>query len=225
MRSLACVILVFASLVCAAQKDLSIRLESPGPGIQIGKDETMDVVFVVSNNSSQTLLETDSTIIAFSLNGNYITFSGHPFFLIAHPQVAPGDTFIRNIPMQFGAAPGENAIFCISLFVVNQGFVDTILTNNVACVPMNVGLDELDKRLPSLEAYPNPCNTGIVFRIPERFGSRMQIYDLTGRRCTEQPSVFGELHVATAEYRPGVYVYRLVDEDGWPLAAGRFCVK
>lgn len=83
------------------------------------------------------------------------------------------------------------------------------------------GTHRIENAAPSaLNAYPNPGRDH--FYVEGVNGSALNVYSQSGKKLFEQELHTGRSKVEMGKYPSGVYILRLVDKEGRPLASGKW---
>ena len=102
-----------------------------------------------------------------------------------------------------------------------DGCIDTLCTTST--------IDEfLADQSKKVKVYPNPTTDYLIFEIDEDlYDTRVEIFDLHGRMLQHQKMRPGVQAVMLDEgrYTPGIYVWRIVTEQGGLVKSGKFVVK
>lgn len=90
-----------------------------------------------------------------------------------------------------------------------------------------VAADHVNTQATILKFYPNPATTVITFDFQKAYdkGYALQIYNVLGRKMTEQMNITDHTSINLSDFTRGVYVYRLIDKAGQLVEMGKFQVS
>lgn len=89
----------------------------------------------------------------------------------------------------------------------------------------SVGLNENLTSSFSMNVYPNPASNYVNFVGESENAKQVTIYDITGKAVDTQLLNFGKTTVNTANYNNGLYIYKIIDNNGRSLKTGRLTVN
>lgn len=99
---------------------------------------------------------------------------------------------------------------------------DTLDIDNSSIV---LGVGNIPEHLDNINVYPNPANTEVNLAISGLFpGATVEVYDMTGRAMGTFPVRNNFLTINTQSFNTGIYIYRLLNDSGNELNAGKFSV-
>lgn len=208
--------------------DIQFRVIHPVEKQVVVMDEKIDMMFMIKNMGTDSLKYPDSLKFYLKINNNPIVF-GTDSFLSISPNIAPGDSLLRELPMTFSLPTGSHDL-CYK-YIATSGSADTIidpdLSNNENCVKVKmvpVGITELNNGDGSnVNVYPNPASGEANFNIhlTETGDVNIKVLDMTGRVILQENRAElskGEhtITINTSHLNAGMYMYQ-VTANGEPL--------
>jgi len=88
-----------------------------------------------------------------------------------------------------------------------------------------VGVNENTPLAYSMNVYPNPASNYVNFVGENENAKQVTIYDITGKAVETQVLNSGKTTVNTANYNNGLYIYKIIDNNGRSLKTGRLTVN
>ena len=89
----------------------------------------------------------------------------------------------------------------------------------------SVGMNENLSSSFSMNVYPNPASSYVNFVGENENAKQVTIYDITGKAVETQLLNSGKTTVNTANYNNGLYIYKIIDNNGRSLKTGRLTVN
>lgn len=229
MKKLLLSLLVGASTVAFAQKNISLTLISPAENAIVEKQTAFNVQMTVKNEGSVAVTTQDTILIGFFLNNNILNGPNGPLILRVIPtaDIAPGASnnySLNGLSLSFNQA--GTATFCAVAAL--RGDTGTTGNDNADCnnitLAFRTGLNEENQLAQSLKVYPNPAKDVLNISIDTKETVMMNIFDITGKLVETVNVENGNAQVDVRNYNNGVYLYQLNNTEGKSIKTGKFTV-
>lgn len=132
---------------------------------------------------------------------------------------------LRSVPITWlvtGVAPDSISM----IFLSSAGFVaqpnTKFIVDDVNMV-FPLGITE-PFMLNEISVYPNPATDLVNFSTKNPSAANVDVFDFSGKRVASQSLENGTSSVNTSNYAAGVYLYRILDENGKELKSSKFSV-
>lgn len=101
----------------------------------------------------------------------------------------------------------------------------SIDSTNYHFVTINTGTPAITEPLNHVSLYPNPAQSEINVSLPgNSMASQIEIYDITGRIIGNYAMRNNFVTINTQSYTNGLYLYKIMDDDGNQLYVGKFSI-
>ncbi len=88
-----------------------------------------------------------------------------------------------------------------------------------------LGIDNITAEQDNVNLYPNPANTQINLAVTGQYqASKVEVYDISGKSIGTYAIRNNFLSINTQSYTNGLYLYRLLDDNGTQLNVGKFSI-
>ncbi len=227
MKKLLLSILTLASVASFAQKDISVKLNSPAANATIVAGSQFTVNATITNTGTVALTTSDTIFVAYKVGSNYITSNGNTLVtLVPFGNIPVGGTVTvsNNLTLSFTTAGGNT--FCVQGFIENGGFVDVNASNDNGCNPvffsLNAGVNEVNKIAQSVKVFPNPAKDIINFSVDGNIAKTINIMDITGKLLENISISDSDTKLDLSNYSNGIYLYQIKASSGEVIKSGKF---
>jgi hypothetical protein len=138
---------------------------------------------------------------------------------------APGTpTSPSDGSVSFGGATSE-AIAVDSNGVIYAGFIGySVYVKKMACTTL--GIDEAASTdvASSAKVYPNPNHGSFTVELQNASGQYLNVFNMLGENIYQSRLTSDQTQVDLANQAPGIYLYRILDENGQVVSTGKLVI-
>ena len=86
-----------------------------------------------------------------------------------------------------------------------------------------VGIGQPEKQA-DIKVYPNPATDYLTVEATRALDGKFRIFELSGKLTLEKDISPGNIKINISVLRPGIYIYRFIDDDSGSVESGHFTV-